>query len=195
VGGRLPPRPGRKSPWNAARRFASALWRRLAEGLEGRGWLDRAMAIDLLDYLPNDGLAKTDAAAAAQGLEVRCPMLHPAVVDLARRMPPAVKWRRRRGRLPQGKRVLREALADLLPPEVRRRGKMGFGVPIDRWLAGPLAGWMRDRLLGPRARTRRLLRRKAVERLVAEHTARRADHSERLWALVVLETWMRAMDL
>ncbi|MFO8012443.1 MAG: asparagine synthase-related protein [Phycisphaerae bacterium] len=269
----MPPRPGRKSTWNAARRFASALdlpplerylawrslfqdrgptgkrggspyppraradatgcaagaetrrapswgaagpaslegilapdvaaealaadplarWRDLVAGLEDRPWIDRAMAIDLLDYLPNDGLAKVDTAAAAQGLAVRSPMLHPAVVELARRMPWDVKWRPRLGRLPQGKRVLRAAFADRLPPAVLRRGKAGFGVPVSRWLAGPYAEWARDVLLGAGARTAPLLRRKAVAALLSAHTTRRADHGERLWALLCLELWMRAV--
>jgi asparagine synthase (glutamine-hydrolysing) len=169
-----------------------ARWRDLAAGLDDRPWIDRAMAIDLLDYLPNDGLAKVDTAATAQGLAVRSPMLDPAVVELARRMPWDVKWRRRLGRLPQGKRVLREAFADVLPPAVLRRGKTGFGVPVSRWLAGAYADWARDVLLGAGARTAPLLRRPAVAALLSAHTARRADHGERLWALVCLELWMRA---
>jgi asparagine synthase (glutamine-hydrolysing) len=153
------------------------------------------MAIDLLDYLPNDGLAKVDVAATARGLAVRSPMLDPQVVTLARRMPWDVRWRRRAGRLPEGKRVLREAFADLLPPAVARRGKAGFGVPVSRWLAGPYADWARDVLLDTGARTADLLRRDAVAALLTAHTARRADHGERLWALLCLELWMAAVGL
>jgi len=153
------------------------------------------MAIDLQDYLPSDGLAKVDVAATAQGLAVRSPMLDRRVVELARRMPWEMKWRRRLGRPPEGKRVLRAALADVLPPAVRRRGKMGFGVPVSRWLAGPYADWARQVLLDRAARTAGLFRCGAVEALLSAHAARRADHGERLWALVCLEFWMREFGL
>jgi len=231
----MPPRPGRKSRWNDARRFASALdlpplarylawrslwtegelasllatdvaaealaadplarWRDLAKGLADRPWIDRAMAIDLLDYLPDDGIVKVDVAATARGLAVRSPMLDPRVVDLARRMPWEVKWRRRLGRLPEGKRVLRAAFGDRLPPAVAQRGKAGFGVPVSRWLAGPYADWMRGVLLDGGARTAGLLRREAVESLLSAHVARRADHGERLWTLLCLELWMQAVGV
>jgi len=235
VGRWMPPHPGRKSRWNAARRFLSALdapplarhlawrslfatsdleallapgaaaealaddplsrWGALLAGLADRPWTDRAMAIDLLDYLPGDGLAKVDAAATAHGLEVRSPMLDANVVELARRMPVSMKWRRRMGRPPEGKRVLRETFAGVLPPRVARRGKMGFGVPVSRWLAGPYADWMRQVLLDRGARTAPLLRRRTVAQLIADHTARHADHGERLWALLCLELWMRKFRL
>jgi len=170
-------------------------WQDLVRGLDDRPWTDRAMAIDLQDYLPNDCLAKVDAASMAHGLEVRSPMLDHAVVALARRMPLAMKWRLRAGRPPQGKRVLREAFGDVLPPEVLRRGKMGFGVPVSRWLAGDCADWARGVLLDAGARSRGLVRRVAVEALLAAHVARRADHGECIWALLCLELWMRAFGL
>jgi len=172
-----------------------ARWRELARGLEDRPWTDRAMAIDLQDYLPNDCLAKVDIASMAHALEVRSPMLDHAVVALARRMPLAMKWRRRALRPPQGKRVLREAFADALPAEVLRRGKMGFGVPVSRWLAGDCADWAQGVLLDAGARSRGLVRREAAEALLAAHAARRADHGERIWALLCLELWMRAFGL
>ncbi|MBM4017582.1 MAG: asparagine synthase (glutamine-hydrolyzing) [Planctomycetes bacterium] len=231
----MPPRPGRKSRWNALRRFLAALdleplqrclawrslfdegglrallapdfaaealaddplgaWREALAGLESRPWTDRAMAIDLADYLPNDCLAKVDIASMRHGLEVRSPMLDHRVVELARRMPLELKWRARAGRTPQGKAVLREAFADLLPAEVVSRGKMGFGVPVSDWLAGEHAEWMRSILLDPGARSRAMLNRPAALALIASHAARRADHGERLWSLVCLELWLRTFRL
>jgi len=235
LGRRMGPHAGRKSRWNDARRFLSALdldplprylawrslfsadglaallapdfaqealgddptepWRGALAGLEDRPWLDRAMAIDLADYLPNDCLAKVDIASMCHSLEVRSPMLDHRVVELARRMPVHLKWRRRAGRLPQGKAVLREAMADLLPAGILGRGKMGFGVPVSRWLAGDYADWMRGILLDPRTVARGLVQRRAVEAMIAAHTALRADHGERLWALLCLELWFRAFGI
>jgi len=235
LGRRMGPHAGRKSRWNDARRFLSALdldplprylawrslfsadglaallapdfaqealgddptepWRGALAGLEDRPWLDRAMAIDLADYLPNDCLAKVDIASMRHSLEVRSPMLDHRVVELARRMPVHLKWRRRAGRLPQGKAVLREAMADLLPAGILGRGKMGFGVPVSRWLAGDYADWMRGILLDPRTVARGLTQRRAVEAMIEAHTALRADHGERLWALLCLELWFRAFGI
>jgi asparagine synthase (glutamine-hydrolysing) len=153
------------------------------------------MAIDLADYLPNDCLAKVDIASMRHSLEVRSPLLDHRVVELARRIPVDLKWRARCCRLPQGKAILREAMSGLLPPRILARGKMGFGVPVGRWLAGEYAEWMRGILLDGRTLGRGLLRREAVEDLVAAHTSLRADHGERLWALVCLELWQRTFNL
>jgi len=79
-----------------------------------------------------------------------------------------------------------------LPPRILARGKMGFGVPVSDWLAGPQAEWMRGILLDRATLARGVLERSGVERLVRDHTSRAADHGERLWALVCLELWFRA---
>jgi asparagine synthase (glutamine-hydrolysing) len=135
---------------------------------------------DLLTYLPEDILVKVDIASMANGLEVRCPFLDRAVVDLALRMPTAVR---------RGKGVLRRAFRDLLPPEILRRGKMGFGVPLTRWLRGGLRPMLEDALasLGKRG----LLEAAELRRLAGEHLQGAADHRDRLWLLLVLELWLR----
>ena len=68
---------------------------------------------------------------------------------------------------------------------------MGFGVPIDHWFRGPLAGYLREVLTDPRTIQRGMFRPQVVTRLVDEHVAGRFDHSYRLWALLVLELWQR----
>ena len=172
-----------------------ARWGLSIRGLDARPWVDRAMAIDLQDYLPNDCLAKVDIASMAHGLEVRSPLLDHRVVELARQMPVTLKWRRRPGRPPQGKAILRDASADRLPPSILKRGKMGFGVPVGRWLAGDQAEWMRGILLDEGTLGRGFFQREAVEALIAAHTSLGADHGERLWALVCLELWLREFGL
>jgi asparagine synthase (glutamine-hydrolysing) len=186
-----------------------ARWAERLAGLESRPWADRAMALDLADYLPNDCLAKIDISSMCHGLEVRSPLLDHRVVELARRMPVELKFQRRFCGLPRGKRILRELFSPAgrsairdpqvaipsLPPGILARGKMGFGVPVSRWLAGPQAEWMCGVLLDPGARSGRLLARPMVRRLVTEHVGLRADHGERLWALVCLELWMRAFGV
>jgi asparagine synthase (glutamine-hydrolysing) len=91
--------------------------------------VDRTLEFYTRLYLENDILAKVDRASMLHGLEVRSPFLDTGVVDVATRLPAVFKFHRGRG-----KRVLREALRDVLPAAVLDRPKKGFGIPIGRWL-------------------------------------------------------------
>jgi asparagine synthase (glutamine-hydrolysing) len=141
---------------------------------------------DLVTYLPCDLMTKVDIASMAHGLECRQPFLDYRVVELAARMPVALKLAQGRA-----KRILLEAFSDLIPKPIRRRPKMGFGVPLDHWFRGPLAGFARDVLLDRRTGNRGLFRPEAASRLLDDHVSGKADHSYRLWALLVLELWQR----
>jgi len=141
---------------------------------------------DLVTYLPCDLMTKVDIASMAHGLECRQPFLDHRVVELAARMPLREKFR-----LGKGKRILRETFADLLPNPIRRRKKMGFGVPIDHWFRGPLAGFVEEVLTDRGTLQRGFFRQEVVRRLVQEHIGGQFDHSYRLWALLVLELWQR----
>jgi asparagine synthase (glutamine-hydrolysing) len=166
---------------------ASVLTRAFAAA-PGRDPVTRATVVDLLTYLPGDLLTKVDMASMGQSLECRSPFLDHRVVELALAMPIRRKLRLRGGR---SKVVLKRAFADLLPPEIGRRPKMGFGVPIDRWFRGELKDELRAILLDPTTLGRGLFRPEAVESLVDEHIANRRDHAYRLWALLMLELWFR----
>ena len=148
----------------------------------------RAMIADLLTYLPGDLLVKVDLSSMAHGLECRGPFLDHRVVELALAMPLSRKMKLRRGR---SKVVLKEAFADLLPPAIRSRPKMGFGVPIDRWFRGELKDELRAVLLDPICLGRGLFRSVAVESMIDEHIKGHRDHAYRLWALLMLELWFR----
>ena len=166
---------------------ASALF----EALDAAGKRDpatRAMVADLLTYLPGDLLAKVDQASMAHSLECRSPFLDHRVVELALSLPLDHKLRLRGGR---SKVVLKTACADLIPPSILTRPKMGFGVPLDRWFRGPLGAELRDVLLDPRTAARGLFRPGAVAALLDDHLAGRRDHAYRLWALLMLELWFR----
>jgi asparagine synthase (glutamine-hydrolysing) len=145
-----------------------------------------ATLADLFTYLPCDICHKVDMASMAHGLEVRQPMLDHRVVELAIRMPLRIK---RRGR--RGKRILERAFGNLLPRQVFRRRKMGFGVPLDHWFRGTLRERLHDTLLSRRALERGYFREQAVRALLEEHDRHRFDHSARLWLLLVLELWHR----
>ncbi|MBX7168645.1 MAG: asparagine synthase (glutamine-hydrolyzing) [Pirellulales bacterium] len=163
------------------------------------GFLDAALArssrrdrvtatalADLTTYLPCDLLTKVDIAAMAHGLECRQPLLDYRVVELAAAMPLRDKLRGRRG-----KAILRDAFGDLLPPDVLRRRKMGFGVPLAEWFRKELKDYAYDVLLAERALARGYFRRDSIAALVDEHVRGVFDHGYRLWALLVLELWHR----
>jgi asparagine synthase (glutamine-hydrolysing) len=148
----------------------------------------RAMVADLLTYLPGDLLHKVDMASMAHSLECRGPFLDHRVVELALAMPLKRKLRVRGGR---SKVVLKEAFPELLPPAIRTRPKMGFGVPIDRWFRGELKDELRSVLLDPAALGRGLFRPEAVQTLIDDHVAERRDNAYKLWGLLMLELWFR----
>ena len=124
----------------------------------------------------------------AHSLECRGPFLDHRVVELALAMPLRRKLRLRGGR---SKVVLKRAFADLLPPAIRSRPKMGFGVPIDRWFRGELKDELRAVLLDPVALGRGWFSPEEVARLIDEHVASQRDHAYKLWALLMLELWAR----
>jgi len=151
-----------------------------------RDFVTRTTCADVLTYLPCDILNKVDIASMTYGLEVRCPLLDQEVVDLAAGMP--IDWKMHSGR---SKKILIDTFADLLPVEIQRRSKMGFGVPLDHWFRGELQPLLRDVLLDPRSLDRGLFLPQAVKQLVEEHVNSRWDHSYRLWSLLVLELWQQ----
>jgi asparagine synthase (glutamine-hydrolysing) len=153
-----------------------------------RDRITRAMVADLLTYLPGDLLVKVDLASMAHSLECRGPFLDHRVVELAMAMPLERKIQLRTGR---SKIVLKQAFSDLLPPRIKGRSKMGFGVPISRWFRDELAQPLQEVLLDPQCLDRGLFRAEVVRSLVAEHIAGKREHGYRLWALLMLELWFR----
>jgi asparagine synthase (glutamine-hydrolysing) len=153
-----------------------------------RDRITRAMVADLVTYLPCDLLVKVDVASMAHSLECRGPFLDHRVVELAVAMPLDRKIRLRSGRT---KVVLKQAFSDLLPPPIKTRSKMGFGVPISRWFRDELKHELQEVLLDPVCLNRGLFRPETVRDLVDEHVAGRREHSYRLWALLMLELWFR----
>lgn len=145
-----------------------------------------AALVDLVTYLPCDLLVKVDRASMAHSLECRQPFLDHRVVELAAQMPRKLKYRRGRG-----KWILRRTFADLLPPAIQRRGKMGFGVPVSQWFRGPLRQWVEEILTDGRLFSRGYFRPESIRNLLQEHLTGQFDHGARVWALVILELWHR----
>lgn len=140
----------------------------------------RAMAADMLVYLPADILAKVDRASMAVSLETRVPLLDHRVVELAARLPK---------RLVTQKAVLRRVLHRHVPSELVERPKMGFSVPLDAWLRGRLRPWA-EALLDPG----RLAREGAfapepVIELWRQHLAGERDQAAFLWPVLMFQAW------
>ncbi len=150
--------------------------------------MTQAMVADMLTYLPGDLLVKVDLASMALSLECRGPFLDHRVVELAAAMPLERKLDVVTGR---SKKILKNAFAELLPPAVKSRSKMGFGAPISAWFRGELKRELEEVLLDPVSLGRGLFRPAEIERLVYEHIQGRREHSHRLWALLMLELWFR----
>ncbi|MEM6282641.1 MAG: asparagine synthase (glutamine-hydrolyzing) [Chloroflexota bacterium] len=156
------------------------------DAIDAGNRLERTQGTDLLTYLPDDLLVKADRMAMAHSLETRAPFLDNEVLALAAAMPENLKIRGR-----TQKWVLREAFKQELPPENVNRIKRGFGMPVATWLREPLREMAYDLLLSDRAVGRGYFRREAVRALLDAHTAKQADHGQRLWALLTLEMWLR----
>jgi asparagine synthase (glutamine-hydrolysing) len=152
--------------------------------------LDRTLYTDVNNYLPGALLPKVDRTTMAHSLEARSPFLDHEVMELAARLPTGWKVKGRRT-----KWILRELFANLLPPSVEGRGKVGFGVPLGMWFRGPLYQPLQDLLLAPGADLYECIHPDAVLRLVKEHKEGQADHGKRLWALLILGSWLSQYEV
>src|SRR5438270_3715321 len=147
--------------------------------------VERMMYFDQISYLPDDILAKVDRASMAASLESREPLLDYRLVEFAWTLPLSMKVR-----AGKGKRVLRRVLYRYVPESLIERPKMGFGIPLDAWLRGPLRPWA-EALLDPAAiRRHGLLDPAPIRAKWEEHLSGRGDWQHHLWAVLMLQTWL-----
>jgi asparagine synthase (glutamine-hydrolysing) len=147
--------------------------------------LQRLLYADIKTYL-HELLMKQDQMSMAASIESRVPFLDHKLVEFSTALPDRMKLRGW-----TTKYVLREAMKGLVPEPILKRSKMGFPVPLGRWLRGAFRPLLDEFVVGERTIARGLFRPDFLRQLVHQHVEGTADHTERLWTLVNLEMWQR----
>jgi asparagine synthase (glutamine-hydrolysing) len=158
-----------------------------AQGLSARPSVRQLQVADVVEYLPNDILAKSDRMSMAHGVEVRSPFLDPSIADLALRLPSRLKV----SRSGVTKRILRKIARRAYGLDVAAAPKQGFSIPVHAWLRGPGRPLVEDLLSPHSIASISALDSAAVSSVVAAHMSARRSFGFEVWGLAVLAAWHR----
>jgi asparagine synthase (glutamine-hydrolysing) len=150
------------------------------------GSVDEALRFYLTRYLADDILVKADRASMAASLELRAPFLDTQVVEFAARLPARLKVSLTRTKL-----LLKRALRGIVPEEILRRPKKGFGIPVAAWIRGPLRPLFEDALSEKSLREGGVFDPQAVRALLQAHLDGRRDLRKPLWTLLMFQLWQK----
>ena len=167
-----------------AYRTVEAIWAQSERTAPDADLYQRMTYLELKQRLPELLLMRLDKIAMASSVEGREPFLDHELVQFALALPPHMKYHRGRG-----KRVLRDAIREDLPPEVVERPKQGFGTPMEEWLRGDFGREARAAVRGSTLAERGLLDYERIDAIFAAHAAGRGDWSKHIWNLYSVSKW------
>jgi len=165
---------------------AIEVFRKHAAGIETDDPLALIQYLDLKTYLVGDINTKVDRASMAHSLEVREPLMDHPLVEWLASLPSDLKIRGR-----ESKFVLKAAMAQRLPHEIMYRPKMGFAVPLARWLRGPLRKRLTDTMNSQRLAATGFFNASYLTHLVSDHLAGIRDYSTPLWTLLMFDAFLQ----
>lgn len=154
------------------------------EGKKGYRLIDLLLCADTHTYLPDDLLVKVDIATMANSLEARSPFLDQRLIEFVVSLKAdfKMKWLIK-------KYLLKNVIKDFIPAENIRRRKMGFGVPVGRWFRNEMKDFLTGTLLSDKSLGRGYFDVGFIREMVKQHLEGKADYSQQLWALLMLELW------
>jgi len=152
----------------------------------GLNFIESMMFLDLTNYLPDDIMVKVDRASMGVSLETRAPYLDHRLIEFVWRLPLAMKIRGA-----ETKWILRQLLQRYIPTDLIKRPKMGFAVPVEHWLRGPLKNWTLDLLDPQRLKREGFLNAEPIEEKWREHLSKKRNWAHYLWNILMFESWLK----
>jgi asparagine synthase (glutamine-hydrolysing) len=153
--------------------------------LKGLNRQEQMMALDFITYLPDDILVKVDRAAMASSLETRIPFLDHKLIEYVWKISHTHKFKKG-----QGKWILKKILSKYVPNNLTERPKMGFGIPIDSWLRGPLRDWAENLLDQTRLQQEGYFEKKLIREKWKEHLLGKRNWQYDLWNILMFQAWL-----